>query len=200
MVNDPNSKDVRPLDPARWLDRHGDSMYRYALSRLRDPESAEEVVQETLFAGLRGQAQYTGEGPEAAWLMGILKRKVVDHVRRRNRTVPLQGESTAEDLSETLFDHKGNWRGDPRIFGRRPEALLERDEFWEIFRMCLAALPRRQADAFSLREVDGLASEEICKILEISSSNLWVLVYRARARLSRCIQSHGLGKGGADDA
>ena len=200
MVDNPIGERGQTLDPAGWVDRHGDYLFRYALSRLRDPESAEEAVQETFVAGLQSRNQYEGRGSEAAWLMGILKRKIIDHVRRRNQTLPLQEDDAAEKLSEVLFDHKGHWRVDPRIFGSRPDALRQREEFWEVFRICLAALSQRQADAFTLREVDELESEEICKVLGISPSNLWVLLYRARLQLSRCMKSHGMGKGGTDDA
>ncbi len=178
----------KALDPETWVERHGDYLFRYALSRLRDVDSAEEVVQETFVAGLRSLDQYARKGAEVAWLLGILKRKIVDHVRRRIRT----GDDLdpADDLTEALFDSKGNWRADPRIFGARPEAALEREEFWKVFRNCLATLPERQADVFTLREMEGLNSENICKELELSASNLWVLLYRARMRLSHCIKAH----------
>ncbi len=185
----PIDKSVKSPDPAQWVARHGDFLYRYALSRLRDVESAEEVVQETFLAGLRSVDQYAGKGAERAWLLGILKRKIVDHVRCRNRTGSLQRVDGADNLSETLFDHKGNWRTDPRAFGPEPSTSLQRQEFWHTIHLCLETLPQRQADVFMLREIEGLGSEEICKELGISPSNLWVLLYRARLRLSQCIKS-----------
>lgn len=185
-----SSQSGSTLDPTGWVDRHGDLLYRYALSRLRDPDSAEEVVQETFVAALRGKDQYTGAGAEGAWLLGILKRKIIDCVRRRNRPDAGRETEPGEDPSETLFDEKGNWRSDPRIMGRQPEALLEREEFWQTFRGCLDSLPQRQADVFALREVEDLSSEHICKALQITPSNLWVLLHRARLRLMICMKSH----------
>lgn len=176
------------LHPSEWVERYGDSLYRYAFSRLRDAESAEEVVQETFVAALRAQKQYAGTGSEAAWLMGILKRKVIDHVRARSRERSGEEESD-RDLSELLFDETGNWRADVRQSRQQPGAALERDEFWQTIRECLSTLPERQADAFTLREMEGLSGEEICKELEISASNLWVLLYRARLQLSNCMRS-----------
>lgn len=178
------------LDPARWVDRHGDVLYRYAVSRLRDPDSAEEVVQETMVAALRARDQYSGKGSEGAWLLGICRRKVVDHVRRRSRPDTGGGGDLGHDPSEAMFDAKGNWRFDPRVVKGRPEHALEQEEFWEAFRGCLEALSARQADAFTLREVDELTSDAICKELEISASNLWVLLHRARLNLTRCMKSH----------
>ena len=72
----------------------------------------------------------------------------------------------------------------------RPEACLEREEFWLSFRGCLKGLSQRQADVFTLREIDEMAGDEICKELGITASNLWVLLHRARLQLSRCMKSH----------
>ena len=178
------------VDPAEWVDRHGDTLYRFALSRLRDAEAAEEVVQETFVAALRALGQYSGKGTQGAWLLGICKRKVVDHVRRRNRPDSGAGGDLGPDPSEAMFDAKGNWRLDPRVLKGRPEDALEREEFWQAFRGCLGRLSQRQADAFTLRELDDLTSDAICKELEVSASNLWVLLHRARLSLTGCMKSH----------
>jgi RNA polymerase sigma-70 factor (TIGR02943 family) len=176
------------LDPGRWVDAHGNVLYRYALSRLRDPDAAEEVVQETFVAALEAREQYSGAGTEAGWLMGILKRKIVDLVRRRNRADSAAGGDSQPDPVELLFDSKGNWRVDPRLARGRPEAALEREEFWGAFRACLDHLPQRQADVFTLRELEEVESEGICEALGISTSNLWVLLHRARLRLIHCLK------------
>ena len=173
-------------DPSRWVDEYGDFLYRFAMSRLRSPEAAEEVVQETFFAALKALDQYAGRGAERAWLLGILKRKVVDVIRQRSRSKTVADDG--DDLSEQLFDQKGSWRSDPRVFGPRPAAALESAEFWDAFRNCLETVPQRQADAFALRELDGKPGEEVCKDLEITPSNLWVLLYRARMRLANCMK------------
>lgn len=192
----PSKNGPSPLNPAEWVDRHGDYLYRYALSRLRDAEASEEVVQETFVAGLKNVDQYAGAGAERAWLLGILKRKIVDHVRLRSRAGSAQTADAPDDLSESLFDNRGFWKIDPRIFGSDPSAALERREFWTAFRKCLDALPERQADAFVLREIDEKSSEEICKDLDVSSSNLWVLLHRARLRLANCMKGRWQAEGG----
>jgi RNA polymerase sigma-70 factor (ECF subfamily) len=159
-------------------------------------ESSEEVVQETFLAGLRNVDQYAGKGAERAWLLGILKRKIIDHIRQRSRISLPDSTAAGDDLSEMLFDKTGFWRSDPRIFGTDPSASLERQEFWRIFRGCLESLSQRQADAFTLRELDGKSSDEICKDLEISTSNLWVLLYRARMGLANCMKARWQAEGG----
>ena len=179
------------LDPQAWVERYGDYLYGYALSRLRDVSSAEEVVQESFVAGLRHAQQYAGRGSERAWLLGILKRKIIDLVRKRSRS---RNANDDDDLSELLFDEKGNWRSDPRGFGPQPGAALEKQDFWRTFRHCLSTLPEKQADVFSLRELDGKSGDEICKDLQVTPSNLWVLLYRARIRLAQCMKTQWEGE------
>ncbi len=178
----------KALNPPSWVDEYGDYLYRYAVSRLRDGEAAEEVVQETFVAALRHVDQYEAKGSERAWLLGILKRKIIDLIRVRNRTVSL-AEEDSNDLSEALFDRNGSWKKEIRSAGYAPLDSLEREEFWRILRGCLETLPPRQADVFVLREMDDRSTEEICKELEITASNLWVILYRARLQLSNCMKS-----------
>ncbi|RMG03963.1 MAG: sigma-70 family RNA polymerase sigma factor [Planctomycetota bacterium] len=179
------------LDPESWVDRYGDLLFRYAYSRLRDAEAAEEVVQETFLAAMKAIDQFRGEGSEQAWLMTILRRKIVDHIRKRRRESARGGEWEG-DPAETFFDRSGNWRVDPRLGKNRPDAGMRQREFWAVLRECLSALSQRQADAFTLRELEELSSEEICETLGITSSNLWVLLHRARLQLMRCLKGHWL--------
>ena len=193
---EPTPGPTTTIDPSRWVDDYGDYLFRYAQSRLRDREAAEEVVQETFVAGLRNVRQYRGTGSERGWLLAILKRKIVDVYRKRRREAAVGGGEDEDDWCESLFDEKGSWRNDPRIFGRDPGEALEQQEFLGVLRDCLQGLPDRQADAFTLREMDGRTTEEICKDLEVTSSNLWVLLHRARLRLAQCIKARWQDEGG----
>ncbi len=176
------------VDPAEWLLKYGDYLFRYALSRVRDPDVAEEVVQEAFVAGLSAAAQYSGKGAERAWLLGILKRKIIDHFRRRGRTSAIGLIDLDGNWVDSLFDRTGHWKADPRFLGTQPGDAMEKAEFWAAVRDCIGKLPQRQADVFVLRTLDRTESDEICKELEISSSNLWVLLHRARLQLAKCLQ------------
>lgn len=177
----------KTLDPSAWVELHGDYLYGYAVSRLRDGDAAEEVVQDAFVAALRHADQYAGQGSERAWLVGILKRKIIDYIRQRNRTISLD-ENESGDPSEALFDQSGRWQRSVRAAGYQPLDSLEKREFWQTLQECLKTLPARQADVFVLREMDDKGTEEICKDLAITPSNLWVLLYRARLRLSNCMK------------
>ena len=83
--NNPSNVASPQIDPSIWVDEYGDYLFRYAKSRLRDPNAAEEVVQETFLAGVRYSEQFAGKSSELGWLTGILKRKIIDYVRVRNK-------------------------------------------------------------------------------------------------------------------
>lgn len=182
----PNVNDSQVIaNPDRWVDDYGDYLYRYAYSRLRDSTAAEEVVQETFLAGIRFQSRYSGEGAERAWLLGILKRKIVDYVRMRNRYERDGSGEDGNDPSTRLFDRNGQWKQD--AFARSAPDQVEAGEVWDVVKSCLHHLPKGQADVFVLSVMEEMTSDEICEQLDISASNLWVRLHRARLALAKCV-------------
>lgn len=176
------------LNPERWVDDYGDYLFRYAYSRLRDANSAEEVMQEAFVAGVRYQDQYAGTGSERGWLLAILKRKIVDFVRRRARN---RHESGFEDNDPTsqLFDENGRWKKG-LLPDMSPDRAMQARELWDVVKNCLAHLPQGQADVFVLSVMEEVDSDEICKQLDITPSNLWVRLHRARLGLAKCVSAN----------
>lgn len=183
--------------PDRWLEEHGDALYRYALLRTRDPFSAEELVQETFLAALQSRERFTGGSSLRTWLIGILKHKILDLFRREAREVALEGPEPASDdyaeLIEECFSADGHWRVRPADWGD-PQLELEKNQFWAVLQYCLDRLPKRLARLFVLREVMEAGTEEICKDLEITPTNLWTMLYRARMGLRQCLDRHWVGE------
>ena len=176
------------LDPLRWVEQHGDLLFRYAVSRLKDRDAAENVVQETFVAALEGIDRFAGRSSERTWLMGILKHKIVDRYRRSSRQVGVEDvEALADRAEQEAFDDRGRWRSPPAKWAR-PDASVEAAQLWEVLERCMENLSPRLAQAFSLREMDGLATDEICKIMEITATNLGVMMHRARMQLRRCLE------------
>lgn len=184
-------------DTQRWLDEHGDSLYRFALLRVRNQSVAEDLVQETLLAALQGSRRESGPTAERRWMIGIMKHKIVDYFRAAARESPrddarLDGRSTDEDFSED-----GHWRPEAarlRSWPDKPDGLLERKQFWDALTTCLQRLPPRMAQVFSLREVDELDTEDICRLLGVTQTNLGVLLHRARKQLRACLTSRYFGR------
>ena len=179
--------------PSTWVELYGDFLYRYAFSRLRDGDAAEEAVQETMVSALKNVDQFAGRGSEQAWLLGILKRKILDFFRRRSRN-PINLNEESPDISEMLFDENGSWKKEIRSAIRQSLDSLDRQDFWQILKTCMKTLPVRQADVFTLRAMDERTAEDICKELEITSTNYWVILHRARLQLSSCMSQRWFGE------
>lgn len=187
-------------DASGWLARHGDALYRYARLRLRSSHAAEDVVQETLLAALGTSSRpeaFAGRSSELTWLIGILRHKVVDSLRRASRESP-PPEDAALPAWEAFFQKQGKWHRKPSIWRGRgandPHAHLERAEFRTILVHCLERMPRRLAKVFMLREADEVSSDEICEVFDISAANLWTLLHRARTRLRDCLGVNGFNE------
>jgi RNA polymerase sigma-70 factor (TIGR02943 family) len=180
--------DGRELDPQTWVDEHGDLLYRYAHTRLRDAAAAEDAVQEAFLGALKARDRFAAGTSVRAWLMGILKHKIVDHLRRSARQVQMSDEDATALLDSPLM----RWSGIPAINPPRwkfsPRRALEQKEFWGVFQSCLGKLQELQHTAFVLKEVDGQTTEEICKELDISPNYLWVLIHRSREQLKKCLE------------
>jgi RNA polymerase sigma-70 factor, ECF subfamily len=176
-------------DAGAWLDKHGDALFRYAMFRVRDSFAAEDLVQETLLAALKGYDKFQRRGSERTWLIGILKHKIVDHFRRSQREAQLDVFDWFVE-SEFFEASVGDWNAEraPADWRASPNQLVERISFWKIFNECLAHMPARTATVFTLREFDGLQSDAICEMLGITVNNLWVLLHRARMHLRNCLE------------
>ena len=182
--------DPAQTNPDRWVDEHGDCLFRYALVRVRRREVAEDLVQETLLAAIRSREKFAGRSSERSWLTGILKHKISDHFRKLGRETSFTDlESLADEFSEK-FVPEGYWvhvKG-PKEWKPESDEVVYRAEFWQTMRHCLDKLPERIANVFMLREMDEVESKEICSMLSISESNLWVMLHRARMALRECLE------------
>jgi RNA polymerase sigma-70 factor (TIGR02943 family) len=188
MVEKQSRKGAPLPDPASWVDLYGDYLYAYTLSRTQNPSIAEDLVQETFLSALGARERFEGHSSVRTWFTGILKHKIIDHFRTKNKERPAEDIQCLVDLTDELFDHKGNWKVGPAEWSVNPTMLYERKEFRNVLSRCLSELSSRLASAFVLREMDGLTTEEICKVLDISSTNLWVILHRARMYLRRCLE------------
>jgi RNA polymerase sigma-70 factor (ECF subfamily) len=182
------------LDPTGWLEAHGEYLFRFALARVRDKAVAEDLLQETLLAAIGSCHSHAGRSSERTWLVGIMKHKAIDHLRRIARTAQFQLTDDGNedcDFFERSGPRRGHWRDDLAPLSWHVDAayLLESREFWETFNHCLAQLPQQIAIAFTLREIDGLESNEICEILNITPNNLWVMLHRGRTKLRNLLET-----------
>lgn len=162
-------------------------LMRYAQLQLRNTAWAEDAVSETLLAALERPQNFAGRSQLSTWLIGILKHKLIDQLRRRSREDPLSWE--VEPDHETLLEFKpdGHYLHPPSDWGD-PDAALQEQQFMQVMELCLTALPAQMGRVFLMREWMELDSAEICKELGIRATNLWVLLHRARLRLRDCLE------------
>lgn len=179
-------------DPETWVNEHGDYLFGFAMSKLKDKMLAEDMVQETLVSAISAADRYQATASIRTWLTTILRNKIVDFWRSRGR------ETTATDLMSVMddetsvddfFDHTGRWADMPNKYPD-PDAALESKQFWQIFGHCISRLKPQQAEIFLAREVYGMDNEEISQSHAISMSNVFVLMHRARIAMGKCLEIH----------
>jgi len=174
-------------DFARSVEMLRPQLLRFARAQLRNDAWSEDAVSETLLAALERPQSFGGQSQLKTWLVGILKHKVIDQLRRHTREASLTTEDDEADLDELLFKADGHWREAPQEWGNPEHSLRER-QFFEVLEACVDKLPGTQGRVFMMREWLELESDEICKQLAITPTNLWVLLHRARLRLRGCLQ------------
>jgi RNA polymerase sigma-70 factor (ECF subfamily) len=194
MRADCTARFMSSADFSRDFEQHRSYLMRVARLQLRDEALAEDVVQETLLAALSGSG-FSGKSSLRTWLTGILKHKIVDAIRRKQREPvaaaafgDLESEVDIEDF-DGMFKDNGAWSERPADWGD-PATSLDRWQFFDMMDFCLEKLPPNTARAFMLREVMELETDEICKELAITANNLWVILYRARMSLRQCLEQN----------
>jgi len=168
-------------------------LMRFAQAQLRNEAWAEDAVSETVLAALSKPQSFAGQSQLKTWLVGILKHKLVDQIRRHSREVSATSDEDDEDIDALLFKEDGHWREAPAEWGD-PQASCSRREFFEVLEACVEQLPGVQGRIFMMREWLELETGEICKELGITATNAWVLLHRARLRLQMCLQERWFGR------
>jgi RNA polymerase sigma-70 factor (TIGR02943 family) len=181
------------------LESHRSALLRYARLQLRSDAWAEDCVSETILAALAKPQNFGNRSQLKTWLIGILKHKVIDQLRASRREIVLQAteENHAEDghfeLDALGFRPDGHYIETPQVWGN-PEQELSSQQFLAILEACTEKLPTSLGRVFLMREWLELSSDEVCKELGLSTTNLYVQLHRARLRLRECLQLNWFGQ------
>jgi RNA polymerase sigma-70 factor (TIGR02943 family) len=178
----------KAVNPQSWVEEYWNYLFKYALSRLRDADLAEEKIQETFLAALQSCKNFQGLASEKTWLISILKRKIYDHFRMINRDRQINVKSHMTCLRDDVLDSKKMSTVGSCMWFSDPSMVYEQKEFLKIIMNALSELPGRLAQVFILREVIELSSQEICEFMDISVCNLYVMIHRSRKRLQHNLQ------------
>ena len=176
------------LFPASWVDRYSDYLYNFTIVRVNDHEVAQDLISETFLAGLKSKDNFKGEASERTWLISILKRKIIDHYRKINSR---KGKAEVR-MTYSNEDADGDWL-EERVkdpFDKTAEDTMENEELGLAILNCLGKLNEKQAAIFRMKTIDGFDTEAICNEFDITPSNLWVIIHRARKSMADCLEEN----------
>ncbi|MBE9489628.1 MAG: sigma-70 family RNA polymerase sigma factor [Bacteroidetes bacterium] len=174
------------LDPNKWVDLYSDYLFNFTIVRVSGAEIAKDLISETFLAGLKSKDNFKGEASERTWLISILKRKIIDHYRKINSK---KGKAEVR-ISYNDEESEGDWLeervSDP--YDRTAEDTMENEELGLAILNCLGTLNEKQATIFKMKTIDNFDTEAICNEYNITASNLWVIIHRARKAMADCLE------------
>ncbi|GGW68888.1 RNA polymerase sigma-70 factor (ECF subfamily) [Winogradskyella epiphytica] len=177
------------INPNKWVELYSDYLFNYTITRVNDRAIAQDIISETFLAGLKSMKNFKGEASERTWLVSILKRKIIDYYRKKNSN---KGQAEVRMNYNTNSDSDGDWLeervSDP--FDKTAEDTLVNTELGDAIYECLEKLPAKQAEVFKMKTILDYDTETICKELNITPSNLWVIIHRARTALAECMEDN----------
>jgi len=177
------------LDPNNWIQLYSDYLFNYTISRVNDRAMAQDLVSETFLAGLKSMQNFKGEASERTWLISILKRKIIDYYRKINSN---KGKAEVRMGYNSDSESEGDWLeervADP--FDKTAEDTIENSELGNAIHDCLGKLPEKQAKVFKMKTLLNYETEAICNELNITASNFWVIIHRARTAMASCMEKN----------
>lgn len=192
-----SEQSLNNLEPQLWVDRYADQLFRYALIRVNKRETAEDLVQETFISGLKQKSSFRAESTEKTWLYTILKNKIIDYYRSNEKKYSGKFyDINDEHGTDRYFHHEGSrtgtWKENQQtiIFNESADNQLLSGEFYTILQNCIERLPDKWATVFRLKNIEELETKTICKELNLSSSNLWVIIHRAKLQMQECMKNN----------
>lgn len=186
----PDGPDIDGVDPELWLDQHGDYLYRFAFSRIRNRATAEDLVQETLLTAMKKIDSFEGRSSVRTWLAGIMRFKVIEQLRKSNKESSQVSYDDTSEPSDGTFDKLQHWNKTITNWADDPRQNFESKEFLSQLEGCLSKLREKQRLAFLLSVVDENDSDAVCGAIGVNENNLFVLLYRARMRLRGCLEAN----------
>ena len=177
------------INPNNWIKNYSDYLFNYTITRVSDREIAQDLVQETFLAGLKSKDNFKGQASERTWLVAILKRKIIDHYRKINSN---KGKAEVRMTYNSDSETEGDWLeervGD--VHEKNAEDSIENEELGLAIHNCLDKLPEKQAKIFKMKTLLNYETEAICNEMDITASNLWVIIHRARMAMASCMEDN----------
>jgi RNA polymerase sigma-70 factor (TIGR02943 family) len=178
------------INPNKWIELYSDYLFNYTITRVNDREIAKDLIQDTFFAGLKSMKNFKGEASERTWLISILKRKIIDYYRKINSK---KGQAEVR-MTYNMEENEGDWL-EERVEDEgylNAQENLENTELGDAIYNCMDKLSEKQATVFKMKTILNYETETICNELNITASNLWVIIHRARTAMAECMEKNWL--------
>ncbi len=184
---------IHSLNPNKWVELYADYLFNYTISRVDDHDISKDIIQETFYSALKSVPNFKGLASERTWLISILKRKIIDYYRKINS---IKGKSEIRISFYQAGEQEGNWIEErvPAKWENTSDYDLEQEELSQTLVHCIGGLPEKYAMVFKMKTVQKMETEDICKDLDITPSNLWVIIHRARTQLRACMEKNWFNK------
>lgn len=188
IINE-NSKKVLET----WVNQYSDELFSWALYKTSSKETAEDLVQETFLAAFNKIDTFQGKSQPKTWLFSILNNKVIDYYRssatKKEKQTFSISENSGYELSDGLFNENENWKNnDVNPIWDQEEELLDNPDFNIVMQGCMEDLPQKWKYAITSKYLTDKNADEICQELEITVSNYWQVVHRAKLLLKKCLE------------
>ncbi len=177
-----------------WVNQYGDDLFAWAMHKTRSKELAEDLVQETYIACFKSFESFQSKSHPKTWLIAILNNKIMDNYRKKNRLSLISYENNSMLVADNFFDKNNNWYDEASIdFWETKENLGYDEQYKALLKTCLDNLPKKWNLALTYKYLTNKKTEEICQELEISISNYWQIVHRAKLQLKKGMKTSWCG-------
>ncbi len=194
MLQANNNSLPHTLVPEKWVARYADYFYSYSYMKTNDAELSRDLVQDCFLSALQYKDSFKGESSEKTWLARILNNKIIDHYRKKRPTDDYETylNSTENAFEQAFFGENeyGRWtqRIPPMQYANAADAHVQTQEFQAGLDICLHKMPPKIKRVFVDKYIDEKTADEICAENEISNSNYWVIIHRAKVLLRSCLE------------
>jgi len=175
-----------------WVEEYTDSMFSWAVYKISDEEVAKDILQDTFFAISKNYEKFNGSSKAKTWIFSILNNKISDYYRIKYRN----SEKISFENVSNFFDEHGSWKDEnrPSNWSDSENELVDDEEFIAVLNYCLENLPPKYNTIVQMKYFLTQKSETICKDLDISTTNFWQLMHRAKLKLRDCIENNWFEK------
>lgn len=187
------STNINTLEPKKWVENHADYLYRYAVSRLNNKETARDLIQEVFLAALEKVGTFEGRSTERTWLTSILRFKIIDIYRKKSTVIVAIACLERPDADQhNFFEENGHWKDkySPAPIWKDDIDILRSKEFQMTLERCMKKLPDMWMSVFTMKHLDEESTKTVCEVLNISKANYWAIIHRAKLNLRACLHKN----------